>query len=74
MTLDPTERHGFEYQTWLGFSLFGAGLMVAPALCGSAMGGGTYAFQDQFRADAFASFANRRLDRPGRQHRLPSGR
>lgn len=28
VTLDPTERHGFEYQTWLGFSLFGAGLMV----------------------------------------------
>ena len=25
MTLDPTERHGFEYQTWLGFSLFVAG-------------------------------------------------
>ncbi len=25
-TLDPTERHGFEYQTWLGFSLFGAGM------------------------------------------------
>ncbi len=25
MTLDPTERHGFEYQTWLGFSLFAAG-------------------------------------------------
>jgi ATP phosphoribosyltransferase regulatory subunit len=22
MTLDPTERHGFEYQSWLGFSLF----------------------------------------------------
>ena len=21
-TLDPTERHGFEYQSWLGFSLF----------------------------------------------------
>ena len=28
LTLDPTERHGFEYQTWLGFSLFGAGLMA----------------------------------------------
>jgi ATP phosphoribosyltransferase regulatory subunit len=28
MTLDPTERHGFEYQTWLGFSLFGAGSSV----------------------------------------------
>jgi ATP phosphoribosyltransferase regulatory subunit len=25
VTLDPTERHGFEYQTWLGFSLFAAG-------------------------------------------------
>ncbi|MGP1283628.1 MAG: ATP phosphoribosyltransferase regulatory subunit [Parasphingopyxis sp.] len=22
--LDPTERHGFEYQSWLGFSFFGA--------------------------------------------------
>ncbi len=26
VTLDPTERHGFEYQTWLGFSLFGGGI------------------------------------------------
>jgi ATP phosphoribosyltransferase regulatory subunit len=26
LTLDPTERHGFEYQSWIGFSLFGAGL------------------------------------------------
>ncbi|OYU14747.1 MAG: ATP phosphoribosyltransferase regulatory subunit [Alphaproteobacteria bacterium PA4] len=26
ITLDPTERHGFEYQTWAGFSLFGAGI------------------------------------------------
>ncbi|WP_404712501.1 ATP phosphoribosyltransferase regulatory subunit [Sphingomonas sp. MMS24-J13] len=25
LTLDPTERHGFEYQTWIGFSLFGRG-------------------------------------------------
>lgn len=25
LTLDPTERHGFEYQTWFGFSLFVAG-------------------------------------------------
>jgi ATP phosphoribosyltransferase regulatory subunit len=22
LTLDPTERHGFEYQSWFGFSLF----------------------------------------------------
>lgn len=26
ITLDPTERHGFEYQSWIGFSLFGDGL------------------------------------------------
>ena len=26
LTLDPTERHGFEYQTWLGFSLFARGV------------------------------------------------
>ena len=26
LTIDPTERHGFEYQTWIGFSLFGHGL------------------------------------------------
>lgn len=26
LTLDPTERHGFEYQSWFGFSLFVAGV------------------------------------------------
>ncbi|RYD55704.1 MAG: ATP phosphoribosyltransferase regulatory subunit, partial [Sphingomonadales bacterium] len=26
LTLDPTERHGFEYQSWLGFSLFAHGV------------------------------------------------
>lgn len=36
-TLDPTERHGFEYQTWLGFSLFGDGII------GEVGRGGAYA-------------------------------
>lgn len=27
VTLDPTERHGFEYQSWLGFSLFAQGVL-----------------------------------------------
>ncbi len=37
ITLDPTERHGFDYQSWVGFSLFAAG-------AGMALGrGGTYA-------------------------------
>ncbi|KQN35607.1 ATP phosphoribosyltransferase regulatory subunit [Sphingomonas sp. Leaf407] len=37
VTLDPTERHGFEYQTWLGFSLFAQGVL------GEVGRGGSYA-------------------------------
>ncbi|WP_163597448.1 ATP phosphoribosyltransferase regulatory subunit, partial [Klebsiella pneumoniae] len=36
LTLDPTERHGFEYQSWLGFSLFAKGVR------GEIGRGGTY--------------------------------
>jgi ATP phosphoribosyltransferase regulatory subunit len=36
VTLDPTERHGFEYQSWLGFTLF------APGARGTLGRGGTY--------------------------------
>lgn len=37
VTLDPTERHGFEYQSWFGFSLYAEG-------CAGVIGrGGTYA-------------------------------
>ncbi|MBK5265677.1 MAG: ATP phosphoribosyltransferase regulatory subunit [Alphaproteobacteria bacterium] len=36
LTLDPTERHGFEYQTWFGFSLFAGGFV------GEIGRGGTY--------------------------------
>src|SRR3546814_1549237 len=36
LTLDPTERHGFEYQTWFGFSLFAEGFV------GEIGRGGTY--------------------------------
>lgn len=36
LTLDPTERHGFEYQTWFGFTIY------ADALRGAAGRGGTY--------------------------------
>ena len=27
LTLDPTERHGFEYQSWFGFSIFANGFV-----------------------------------------------
>ena len=36
ITLDPTERHGFEYQSWFGFTLFAQGVR------GSLGRGGTY--------------------------------
>ncbi|WP_379922216.1 ATP phosphoribosyltransferase regulatory subunit [Erythrobacter sp. R86502] len=36
ITLDPTERHGFEYQTWFGFTLYAEGLRHAAGR------GGTY--------------------------------
>lgn len=40
LTLDPTERHGFEYQSWFGFTLFAEGFV-------GAMGrGGSYQIDD----------------------------
>jgi ATP phosphoribosyltransferase regulatory subunit len=36
LTLDPSERHGFEYQSWFGFTLY------ADGLSGALGRGGTY--------------------------------
>lgn len=36
ITLDPSERHGFEYQTWFGFTIYADGVR------GAAGRGGTY--------------------------------
>jgi ATP phosphoribosyltransferase regulatory subunit len=36
LTLDPTERHGFEYQSWFGFTLYADGVR------GAVGRGGTY--------------------------------
>jgi ATP phosphoribosyltransferase regulatory subunit len=36
LTLDPTELHGFEFQTWIGFSIF------APGVRGEVGRGGAY--------------------------------
>jgi ATP phosphoribosyltransferase regulatory subunit len=36
LTLDPSERHGFEYQTWFGFTLYAEGVR------GTLGRGGTY--------------------------------
>lgn len=39
VTLDPTERHGFEYQSWFGFTLYAGGVR------GAVGRGGTYVIQ-----------------------------
>ncbi len=39
LTLDPSERHGFEYQSWFGFTIFAAGYSAALGR------GGTYAIK-----------------------------
>ena len=36
LTLDPSERHGFEYQSWFGFTIYAEGI------AGSLGRGGTY--------------------------------
>jgi ATP phosphoribosyltransferase regulatory subunit len=48
ITLDPTERHGFEYQSWFGFTLFAKGYTAALGR------GGTYAIK---RADGTTEVA-----------------
>jgi ATP phosphoribosyltransferase regulatory subunit len=45
VTIDPTERHGFEYQTWIGFSVFAAGVK------GEVGRGGSYAVHHPAGAD-----------------------
>ena len=48
VTLDPTERHGFEYQSWFGFTIFAKGYSAALGR------GGTYLIE---RADGPAEAA-----------------
>ncbi|MDE0878737.1 MAG: ATP phosphoribosyltransferase regulatory subunit [Sphingomonas bacterium] len=75
MTLDPTERHGFEYQTWLGFSLFVAGAVREVGR------GGTYTVMhedgSEERATGFSIFADAILAQAGTGERrrlfLPIG-
>lgn len=60
LTLDPTERHGFEYQSWLGFSIFAQGVR------GEIGRGGTYTVLHgearEERAVGFSLFADPVLD------------
>lgn len=74
LTLDPTERHGFEYQTWLGFSLFARG-------AGAEIGrGGTYTIVHESGAEeaatGFSLYGDRLASEPAPERRrlfLPLG-
>ena len=55
VTLDPTERHGFEYQTWLGFSVF------SPHASGEIARGGSYRIGDE-AAIGFSAFIDPLID------------
>lgn len=47
LTLDPSERHGFEYQTWFGFTLYADGIAGALGRGGSYRIGGPSGGQDE---------------------------
>ena len=54
ITLDPTERHGFEYQSWFGFTLYAEGVR------GAVGRGGTYAIKGSDEpATGFTLFLDR---------------
>jgi ATP phosphoribosyltransferase regulatory subunit len=55
ITLDPTERHGFEYQSWFGFTLFANGHSAALGR------GGTYAVGDEV-ATGFSLYPDPLID------------
>lgn len=63
VTLDPTERHGFEYQSWLGFTLFADGVR------GTLGRGGTYIIHGtEEPAVGFSLFMAPLLDAIGGTH------
>ena len=60
ITLDPTERHGFEYQTWFGFTIYAAGARNAIGR------GGTYTIRgSEEAATGFSLYAEPLLEASG---------
>ena len=51
LTLDPSERHGFEYQSWLGFTLYADGVR------GALGRGGTYRIAGAGEGEAATGFS-----------------
>jgi ATP phosphoribosyltransferase regulatory subunit len=74
LTLDPAERHGFEYQTWFGFTIYAEGVR------GALGRGGTYIIGGNNEAATGFSFypeelieAVKAAERLGRKLFLPLG-
>ncbi|MEL7199048.1 MAG: ATP phosphoribosyltransferase regulatory subunit [Pseudomonadota bacterium] len=57
VTLDPTERHGFEYQSWFGFTIYAENVRGAAGRGGTYVIGGT----DEV-ATGFTLYVNRMAD------------
>ena len=51
LTLDPSERHGFEYQSWFGFTLYADGVR------GALGRGGTYRIRDDAGGEPAIGFS-----------------
>jgi ATP phosphoribosyltransferase regulatory subunit len=57
VTLDPSERHGFEYQSWFGFTLY------AENVAGALGRGGTYRILGQDEpATGFSLYPDRLIE------------
>jgi len=66
VTLDPTERHGFEYQSWFGFTLYADGIR------GALGRGGTYKIGGSDEpATGFTLYVDQIID-AARQNEVPS--
>ena len=60
LTLDPSERHGFEYQSWFGFTLYAEGAR------GALGRGGTYTIAGSDEAaTGFSIYADPLLEATG---------
>ena len=60
VTLDPTERHGFEYQSWFGFTIYADGVR------GALGRGGTYSIRGTDEpATGFSLYLDRLIDALG---------
>lgn len=60
ITLDPTERHGFEYQSWFGFTIYSEGVR------GALGRGGTYTITGTDEAaTGFSLYIDRLIDALG---------